>query len=189
MASESQLRRVTLFALRLAFVTPIVLALWWLSMPAYAWVIGEIAALFLTFVGGYPIQHVVVHAAGLLNTDTTLGFDLGGRVPVTPVSWVITNVAVYAALVIATRGLGWRRRLGALAGGVAILAVSHVSQIIVFFAFAKAIARNPQIPTAIAQIFITLPFLLWVVLAYWTTPARPERDILREDGNGHRGSS
>jgi hypothetical protein len=167
MANESHLRRVTLFALRLVCITPFVLVLWWLSMPLYSAVIGHIAALFLKYIGGYPIAHVVVKAEGLLNTDTTLGFDLGGRVPTTPVSWVVTNVAVFIALVLATRRLSWKQRGRALGIGIVVLAVTHIAHIIVFFAYAKTIARYPEIPTAIAQVFVTLPFLLWIVLAYW----------------------
>ncbi len=174
MAIESHLRRVTLFALRLALITPFVLALWWLSMPAYAWLVGQVAALLLKVAGGYPIEHVVVKAVGFLNTDTTLGFDLGDRTPTTPVSWVVTNVAVYVALVLATRRIDWKQRLRALAIGAAVLAATQVTHIVVFFHFAKAIARDPQIPTAIAQIFITLPFLLWIVLAYLRADAGPE---------------
>ncbi|NUM54548.1 MAG: hypothetical protein HUU46_12955 [Candidatus Hydrogenedentes bacterium] len=171
MADESHVRRVALFALRLVCITPFVLALWWLSMPVYSWGIGQAAALLLKVFGGYPIKGVIISAHGLLNTDTTLGFALDNRTPTTPVSWVVTNVAVFIALVLATRRLTWRQRATALGIGWAILAITHIAHIVVFFAFSKVIARNPQAPTAIAQIFITLPFLLWVVLAYWKGPA------------------
>lgn len=166
MANESHLRRVTLFALRLICVTPFVLVLWWLSMPAYAWVVAHVAALVLRF-GGYPIEDVVITAHGLLNSDTTLDFVTRNKTRTMPVSWVVTNVAVFVALVLVTQRLTWKVRLRAVALGFAVLAVTHVTHIVVFFAFSKAIARNPQIPTAIAQVFITLPFLLWIVLAYW----------------------
>lgn len=167
MADEPHFRRVTLFAARVVVIAPFVLALWWLFMPVYAWLVGQIAALFLKFVEDYPIQRVIIKAGGFLNTDTSLGFDLGDRIPTTPVSWVVTNMSVYITLVLATRRLNWRRRARAFAIGGAILAATHVTHVIVFFTFAKAIVRHPQIPTAVAQIFITLPFLLWIVLAYW----------------------
>lgn len=170
MADESHLRRVMLFALRLMLITPVVLALWWLSMPAYARVIGECAAIVLR-VMGYPIERVVVNAHGFLNTDTTLGFALGGAVPTAPISWVVTNVAIYISLILATRRMNWKRRARALGIGLATLIAAHIAHVVVFFAFAPAIERNPQIPTAIAQILITLPFLLWIVLAYWSAPS------------------
>ncbi len=170
MADKSQLRRVTLFALRLTIITPVVLALWWWAMPVYARGIGHVAALVLR-VMGYPIERVVVIASGFLNTDTTLGFALGGSIPTAPISWVVTNVAIYISLILATHSMNWRRRARALAIGLATLLAAHIAHIVVFFAFAPAIERNPQFPTAIAQILITLPFLLWIVLAYWTEPA------------------
>lgn len=178
MADEPHLRRVMLFAARVIVIAPLVLALWWLFMPVYAWLVGQSAALFLKAVEGYPILRVIIKASGFLNTDTSLGFDLGDRVPTTPVSWVVTNMSVYITLVLATRRLNWRQRARALGIGGAILAATHVTHLIVFFTFAKAIVRHPQIPTAVAQIFITLPFLLWIVLAYWrsseTADPRPE---------------
>lgn len=174
MANESHLRRVTLFALRLICVTPFVLVFWWLSMPAYSWIVGHVAALVLRS-GGYLIEDVVITAHGLLNTDTTLGFVVGGTTRTMPVSWVVTNVAVFVALVLVTQRLTWKGRLRAATIGFAVLAVTHVTHIVVFFAFSKAIARNPQVPTAIAQVFITLPFLLWIVLAYWRSGA-PEAE-------------
>ena len=179
MANESNLRRVALFALRLICIAPAALAAWWWTMPAYAWILGHTAALVLKC-GGFPIRGVIVHANGFLNTDTTLGFDLGGRTPTMPVSWVITNVAVYVSLVLATRRVTWRKRARAIGIGAAILAGTHITHIVVFFVFAKAIALHPQVPTAIGQIFVTLPFLLWIVLVYWqpdpapsTNPAPP----------------
>ncbi|MCC6153384.1 MAG: hypothetical protein IT367_06475 [Candidatus Hydrogenedentes bacterium] len=172
MADESQLRRVMLFALRLMLITPVVLASWWLSMPLYARAIGECAAIFLR-VMGYPIERVVVNAHGFLNTDTTLGFALGGAVPTAPISWVVTNIAIYISLILATRRMKWNRRAHALGIGLATLVAAHIAHVVIFFAFAPAIERNPQVPTAIAQILITLPFLLWIVLAYWSTPSPP----------------
>jgi len=135
-------------------------------MPVYAWLLGHAAALPLK-AAGYPIRRVLVTSGGLLNTDTTLGFDLGDRISETPVSWVVTNMAVYIALVLATRRLGWRGWVRALAIGATVLALTHLTHLVVFFSLAKTIARYPQLPTAIAQIFVTLPFLLWIVLAYW----------------------
>lgn len=184
MADESHLRRVTLFALRLMLITPVVLALWWLSMPAYARVIGECAAVVLR-VMEYPIDRVVVNAHGYLNTDTTLGFALGGAVPTAPISWVVTNIAIYISLILATRRMNLRRHVRALGIGIGTLVVAHIAHVVVFFAFAPAIERNPQIPTAIAQILITLPFLLWIVLAYWDTSPPPPSPVSTDHAAEH----
>ena len=169
MASDSHIRRIALFALRLAVIAPVVLALWWLCMPVYARAVGEISAMVLRLFGAFPIQRVVIHASGMLNTGTTLGFDLGDRTPSIEIAEVLTNLATFVSLVLATRRLNWTTRLGGLAAGLAVLVLSHVTYVVVFFAYAKTIARYPQIPTAIGQIFVTLPFLLWIVLAYWRT--------------------
>jgi hypothetical protein len=48
-----------------------------------------------------------------------------------------------------------------------VLVIGHALYIILAFAFAESISRSPAIPTALAQLFLTLPFLLWVLLAYW----------------------
>lgn len=172
MASRSHFSRVGWFALRLALIAPLALALWGLCIPAYAWLIGHSAALILR-VAGYSIEGVVVDPSGILNRSTTLGFDLGQRVSSAPVALVVSNIAAFATLVMATRRLRWRGRIRALLIGGGILAATHITHLVVFFAFARTIARYPQVPTAVAQVFITLPFLLWIALAYWQSDYEP----------------
>jgi hypothetical protein len=146
---------------------PLCLALWWLALPAYAWVIGHIAAVFLRFPGGFVIDGVTVETAGILNTGTMLGFKLGERNPSLPIAQLVSNIATYAALALASSGITWKRRAAIAAIGFAILAAGHVAYLVLAFTFSSIMAQNPVVPTAIAQAFITLPFVLWIALAYW----------------------
>jgi len=167
MGQETNIRRVTLFALRVTLLAPVTLVLWWLCLPAYASIVGHIAAFILQIAFSFDISRVVVEPKGFLNTQTLLGFAVGDRTPTTPVAMIVSNTATYFALVLATRRLTWRNTAKVLAIGVAILTTTHIAHIVFFFAFSRTIGQYPQIPTAIAQIFLTLPFLLWIALAYW----------------------
>ncbi|MDZ4860825.1 MAG: hypothetical protein SGI88_17755 [Candidatus Hydrogenedentes bacterium] len=184
MVRQNNIRRVILFALRLAIIAPAVLVIWGLCLPAYAWFIGQCASMVLN-IFGHGIERVVVDAEGLLNSKTKMGFVLGERMPTTPIALVVSNIATFVALVLATRRLGWRDRGWAVALGVAVLAASHVTHVVVFFAFAKGIQQHPQVPTAIAQIFISLPFLLWIALVFLGSYGNDGTDGIHErDGKG-----
>jgi hypothetical protein len=178
MQHDHRVRRLLWFALRVLLAIPVCLALWWLFLPAYAWVIGQIAALFLRFPAGYAIDGVTVVPDGILNTNTMLGFKLGNRNPSLPIAQLVSNIATYAALVIATSGITLKRRAAIAAIGFAILAAGHVAYLVLTFAFSNAMAQNPVVPTAIAQAFITLPFVLWIALAYWAQAdwLKPQRE-------------
>ncbi len=70
-------------------------------------------------------------------------------------------------MVLATGGITWGRRLRALAIGLGILFVGHVGFLAYLFAFTRQVQQSPQIPTAVGLFLLTLPFMLWIVLAYW----------------------
>ncbi len=167
MPRDNRIRRFLWFAVKVLLAIPVCLALWWWMLPVYAWFIGEIAAVFLRFPCGYAIDGVTVAPSGILNTGTMLGFKLGDHNPSLPIAQLVSNIATYAALVIATSGITLKRRAAIGAIGFAILAAGHVTYLVLAFAFSNAMAQNPVLPTAIAQAFITLPFVLWIALAYW----------------------
>jgi hypothetical protein len=79
------------------------------------------------------------------------------------VGHLMVNVAPFVALVLATAGLGLLRRMWVMVLGIGLIFASHVLTVILGFSF----GRTP-LPTAIGFISITLPFLLWIVLAYWS---------------------
>lgn len=167
MPQDHRIRRLLWFAVRVLLAIPVCLVLWWLALPAYAWAIGQVAAVFLRFPGGYVIDGVTVDPIGILNTGTMLGFQLGNRNPSLPIAQLVSNIATYAALVLATSGITLKRRAAIAALGFALLAAGHVAYLVLAFAFSNTMAQNPVVPTAIAQAFITLPFVLWIALAYW----------------------
>lgn len=168
MAQEDRIRRFLWFFAKVLVATPLCLALWWLVLPYYARCIGAVAAVVLRVSFGFPIDSVTVEPSGILNTGTTLGFTLRGQNPALPIAQLVSNIATYAALVIATSGVPWKRLAVIGAIGVGVLAVGHVLYLVLAFAYSSAMAENPVLPTAIAQAFITLPFVLWIALAYWS---------------------
>lgn len=84
------------------------------------------------------------------------------------------NVAPFLALVLATGGISWLRRLLTLLGGTAILVLGHVVYLCYLaWLFHKMVSQPGSmpppdvLPQVASQFFVILPFLLWVVLAYW----------------------
>ncbi|MCC6489818.1 MAG: hypothetical protein IT364_20180 [Candidatus Hydrogenedentes bacterium] len=168
MAQEDRIRRFLWFFAKVLVATPLCLAIWWLALPYYARCIGAVAGVVLRAGFGFPIDSVTVEPSGILNTGTTLGFTLRGQNPALPIAQLVSNIATYAALVLATSGVTWKRLLVIGAAGAGVLAVGHVVYLVLVFAYSSAMAENPVLPTAIAQAFITLPFVLWIALAYWS---------------------
>ena len=156
-------RNALWLCLRFIVLAPICLVLWLLVMPAYAWFLGQVTMLILKYIFQYPIENVTVAKAGLLNTGTSLGYAMGGLTRTMPdVGHLVVNVAPYVALILATPKLQWLRRLRILGIGFAIIFAFHTATILLRF-----LAGRTSLPTAIGFIAITLPFLLWIVLAYW----------------------
>jgi hypothetical protein len=149
--------------LRFIPLAVICLFLWLLALPGYTWFVGQVTMLILKYILRYPIDGVIVAKAGLLNTGTSLGYVMGEHtLTMQDVGHLVTNVAPYAALVLATPKLRWLRRLRILGLGILIIFAFHVATIMLRF-----VAGRTSLPTAIGFIAITLPFLLWIVLAYW----------------------
>jgi len=101
-----------------------------------------------------------------LNTETALAYSLAnGREPTMhDIGQLVTNVAPFVALVLATSGLGVWRRLRIVALGFAIIFVFHGLTIVLRF---QTVGSKLALPNTVGFITITLPFLLWIVLAYW----------------------
>ncbi|MBI4560356.1 MAG: hypothetical protein HY706_22440 [Candidatus Hydrogenedentes bacterium] len=169
-AKPGILKELSLFLGRLVLLAPVCLVLWWLIMPYYAWVLGEISVVVLRYLLRLPVESVTVEPSGFLNTETLLRFGWESRTREIAMCVLVTNIATFVALVLATpRGarLTLRRRLRTLALGTGILALGQEVYLILAFTFAGAVSQSPEFPTALAQVFITLPFPLWVVLAHW----------------------
>lgn len=169
MAKRGGFREIMTVAVRFFAFAPPLLAVWWLVLPVYAYAIAFAARLVLEYALNVPIDSFRVFNTGLLsdsgflNTGTQLSFVVKGVARTfDKVAYLTTNVAPFAALVLATPGLGARRKGRIIAAGTAILAATHVA----FIATAFTIGRN-EITWALGEAFITLPLLLWIVLAYW----------------------
>jgi hypothetical protein len=167
MSDASRMRPVFLFCLKFILVVPVCLVAWWGMVPAYTWGIGHLTSATLTAAAGADITGTAVERKGILNTGTELVFTVGGARRGMPITQVVSNVAPFLALVLATAGLSLRRRCAILAIGTGILILGHWAYLVFAFIFASRISASPHLPTALAQLFLTLPFLLWITLAYW----------------------
>lgn len=167
------------FLLRFAVFAPVCLVLWWLIMPYYGWFIGQVAAQVMGLFGE-PVSAVRIEADGILNTKTVLTLETSSSTQSDTIGSVVTNMAPFIALVLATAGLAVKRRLRVLATGAGILMASHIIYLVWAIALAPNVQEFTELPIIVAQIFITMPFLLWIVLAYWRrilemmTPEEPQ---------------
>lgn len=171
---ERPRRSVMLFALRfLALVAPFTAA-WWLLVPLYGRLLVQIAGGILKFGLGTPIEYGFIQSEGILNTNSLLVFGMNGVEKSLPIALLVTNVAPYLALVFATLDLSWKRRGLIIGYGVGILLAGHAAFLVYAMRFnivaeeaGMAANRLAELPAAIVQLFLTLPFLLWIVFAYW----------------------
>lgn len=181
---RASLGRATLFlCLKFLVLAPICLVLWMLLLPAYTWFLGNATGLFLKYVAQVPILAVVVGKAAegtattltdgplvrffmiiAANSRTELTFQMADRWPtMRDVALLVTNVAPFLALVLATPGLRILRRLRVFAIGFVFLFLTHAVTIVLRFMS----GGRTELPTAVGFLSVTLPFLLWIVLAYW----------------------
>ncbi len=157
------------FLAKFCVIAAVLLLGWWIVQPHYVALIGKLAGVAIVYVGGVSIDGSIVEVdeSGVLNTRTSLVYLQADRRYPINASFLIANLPTYVALVLATGGLGWKRRVRALAVGGAILVLGHITFIAVMFTFAREVQSAPEIPTAFGMFIMTLPFLLWIVLAYW----------------------
>ena len=169
MVGGSAKRSAGLLAAKFVVLAPICLVVWLMILPVYAHVLGYAAAIILRYGLGHTITGIRVETAGFLNTDTSLTYVLPNRETTMPgLGHLVGNVAPFVALVLATPRLRLRRMLYVIGIGVTIIFISHVATLVI-----RPMARgpveiaHPPLTTAVGFFSITLPFLLWIVLAYW----------------------
>lgn len=160
-------RGVLLFCLKFIVLAPVLTAVWWLLIPQYGWFLVQASGSILRFALGEPIQAGWIAVDGLFNTKSNLVFSLPDKTRSLPIAQLVTNIPPYLALVLATTGLGRWRRLRILGYGVAILSLGHILYIVVLSHWQEQLMHATEIPVAVMQFFLTLPFLLWIVFAYW----------------------
>ena len=164
--AEPRLRPVLMFLLRFLVLLPFCLVLWWLLLPYYGMVQAFFVKIMLMHILGVVIETIEIVPEGILNTKTQ--FIIHARTVSRGISLgdLATNIAPYAALILATAQIPLRSRLRALAMGMGVLMLCHWTYIVLAFYFAKTIRSAPSLPATFAEVFLTLPFLLWAVFAY-----------------------
>ncbi len=179
----------------LVFVTVLVAA-WWMFLPYYGQFLLQVSGGILKYALGLPIESGRVVSKELLNTGTDLVFRMAeGRIRGLHIALLTTNVPPYLALVLATGGLALGRRLRVMAYGFGILCAFHLIFIIVFMRFQETLAKASEIPTAVVLFFLTLPFLMWIVFAYWDRltgnggPSRNEAGAQSPQSNNEKPSA
>lgn len=155
------------FCLRFLVFIIILVVLWWLLLPYYGQFLLQATGMPLRYLLGVPIEAGRVETAGLLNTGAKIVFVFAGHEQSMHIALLATNVPPYVALVLATAGLALRRRIRILLYGCGILCGFHILFIIIALRFQEALLKVSEIPTAIILFFLTLPFMLWIVFAYW----------------------
>lgn len=161
---------VTLFLLKFVIIVAgLLLVWWWIVQPPYVWVAGQTAGILIRYVMGASLDgmRVAISEKGVLSTMTSLEYIYGDDTARINVAFLVANLPTYFALVLATSGIGWARRAKALAYGGSILFAGHVVFLVVMFTFAQKVQAAPEVPTAFGIFVMTLPFLLWIVFAYW----------------------
>jgi hypothetical protein len=167
MAAPITTRTVLAFSAKFLVLAPLCLVGWLYIMPAYASFLANVTGWILKHVFGEPIETmeaVNLDPGSFLNTGMGLAFGRTGlpQRAMPDLGKLITNIAPYVALVLATAGLGIVRRLKVLVIGVGIIILGHIVMVVILFGSHKA-----ALPKAVGFVAITLPFLLWIVLAFW----------------------
>lgn len=171
----ARLKRVGLFCLRFALWAPVFLIPWWIIVPKYVWLIGQVSGAILKYIFSIPIEamEVSVRENSVLNSNVLLTyFAYEGEAPI-DIALLVNNVPPFIILVLATGGLTVARRLKVLGVGLSVILASHVAFLVSAFALAKRIEAAPEIPTAFGLLILNLPFILWILLAYWDRIAVP----------------
>ena len=167
---RSMRRSATILAVKFCLLAPICLVAWLYILPFYAEILAYAAALVFRHVLGYERVAVGVEAAGFLNTRSALQVSFSyNDVTMPNLGHLVANVAPFAALIFATPQLKLWRRLLALFGGVSIIFVTHVATLALRLSARDVVFGTGRTPlsTTIGFFSVTLPFLLWIVLAYW----------------------
>jgi hypothetical protein len=180
------------FVLKFLVLVSVLVVLWWWILPYYGYCIIWVTARVLRYGLGYPVQGGYIAPEGLLNTMSTLHYVIGGSAPGLKLADVVTNLPPYVALVLATSGIRIWKRVRILGYGCAILIATHMLFFIVRFTQNQMVQKNTElmnssafteIPTAFLHFSLTLPFLLWIVFAYWDKLALYFNDA-EDEGSG-----
>ncbi len=164
MEETLRIRGILFFGLKFILWLIVAFVLWWWLIPYYGHGLGWLALKSLNGIFGMDFSEYSVHPQGWLNIDTMLSFD---QRLMMPLSMLTKNYPTYLALILATGGLGLWRRARVILYGSLIIMLGHLMYLVLALRFAQSIQESPEIPTALAEFFMIIPFILWVAFAYW----------------------
>lgn len=170
MSRASGIGGVAFFCLKFLLFSCALLFLWWWKVqPYYVTLIGHITGAILEHIARVPIEGMLVqvNAAGVLSSETDLVWIIDQQHYPINAGFLVVNIPPYIALVLATPGLALKRIPKILLYGLGILATGHILFLSLVFVFSRQIQESPEVPTAIGLFLMTLPFMLWIVFAYW----------------------
>jgi hypothetical protein len=152
----------------LVLAAVIVPLLWKFVIPYYAWFISFMLYPLHNALGD-DIARIGLALDGMLNTKTQVLYHMQRGIVIEwpAASPLYSNIGPYIALVLATGGITWKRRFYDLLIGLAVLFACQVAFTFVMVRFRQPFMTAYHFPEALGQFFMTLPFLLWIVLAYW----------------------
>ena len=167
------------FTVRFICLAPVCLVTWWYVLPAYAEVLGFFSVVILRFVLFAEIDSFGVVPLGILHTSTLLQFHTGAQEFPFPIGQLTTNMAPFVALMFSTPKIKLRKRILAISIGCITLFFSHLLYVVFAFQFSQQVNTHPYVSHIIAPVFLTLPFLLWIVLL--------QTDLMKEKTTSDRG--
>jgi hypothetical protein len=188
---RSRIREGALFLVRFFVIAVPCLLVWWrFLLPHYLWLVGQFAGKILNEIKTPLIESlsVDINPDSILNTETMLLFHLegGGKFEI-DYAPMVNSLPPFIVLVLATGGLGLFRKVAILLAGSVIMFLGQGIFLVGQYYFFDQIASKNEIPMAFGQFWLTAPFILWVLLAYWDRIG----SILGDDGGeegGARGS-
>lgn len=167
MNRSDRVKTVFVFLLKFSLFAPVCLVLWWLAVPSYIWLLGRVCGFILVHAVDFPLEAMAVTAEGVLNTRTFLVYVTPDGDVKSEIGRLVNNVPPYVILVLATPGLGVLRRMKILGIGTGILMTVHFLFLLASFTLIQRINESQEVGVAVGKFLLTLPFVLWIVLAYW----------------------
>lgn len=185
------IRSTIILLMKFMLLVPFVTAAWWMLVPYYGHVLLQAAGSILRFILQVPIQSGNVSSEGILNTESMLTYTMQNQPIRMNLALLSTNLAPYIALILATKQILLKKRVKILALGSAIIVATHILCTIVFFYLiynhiedaAYLEAGSPPLYVTLTQFLLTLPFLLWIVLAYWPQLQKSREGDTPQEGN------
>lgn len=161
---------VIVFCLKFVLAAPVCLALWWTILPSYVWTLGQACGQMLNTLTSISIEalNVVTDPSGVLNTKTDLVFVSNAREKTISIAPIANSMVPFIILMLATPGMKIKKMLVRMAFGVSILWIAQVTFLVGIFIFAESLEESPEIALGLGKFLLTLPFVLWIALAYWT---------------------